>query len=179
MTALSQPNVAPPRGFRPALAVRRVSALSSPPPFSRRRKKRGARRRGELYEAAAHKEFSTCFPWGAQYIKSPWFQFYERDSPRPRYCQPDALLVFPELRRLLILEMKLQHTAAAWWQVCQLYKPVLEWMFLPGAWEICCVEIVKWFDPAVAFPERPAMVPDLLAVEPGRFSVHIWNPKRG
>lgn len=74
------------------------------------------------------------------------------------------------------MEIKLQHTPNAWWQLEMLYLPVLSAIFPSGDWEYALVEVVKWFDPSVSFPVTFQKLPDPLFAEPGRFGVHICTP---
>ena len=124
------------------------------------------------------------------YIPGPWFRFaqvapYGDSSARSRswsqpwlWCQPDGLDI--DIRRglITIVEFKLQHTSAAWWQTRRLYEPVVKAVFGTELWRFAIVEIVKWFDPDTAFPERFSFIPHLSAITPGGFHVHIWNPRR-
>lgn len=75
------------------------------------------------------------------------------------------------------MEIKYQHTSDAWWQVEHLYLPVLRWAFPPDLWSFARVEVVKWYDPAVAFPERVSLIPhvDKAFGAPG-WPVHILKP---
>ena len=45
-------------------------------------------------------------------------------------------------------------------------------------WHFKPLEVVRWFDPSVAFPEHCEMVGDLRKTDRGRFGVHIWNDRR-
>lgn len=176
MTAAA-PLILPPRRFRPAGGVSEARFSHSPPPFIRPKKRRGSRRRGQLYEARVHEALGERF--GDWYLPNPWLQFWQADSLRDRWCQVDGLIFLPEILQVIIVEVKLHHTAQAWWQLERLYRPVLETIFLPGAWKMSSLELVRFYDPMTPFPERPAMIPDVLMSEPGRFAVHIWNPARG
>jgi hypothetical protein len=111
------------------------------------------------------------FEW--RYVRSPWIKFLS--DGRWRWCQPDGLLFLPEQGRLVVVEVKYQHTADAWWQVRHLYQPVLEHIFPRRLWEYEACEIVKWFDPAIVFPEKLvlALDPDMRHKD---FKVHIWKP---
>lgn len=77
--------------------------------------------------------------------------------------------------RILLVEVKYQHTVDAWWQTKHLYAPVLERIFPRELWRVEVCEIVRWYDPATAFPE-----PVALCARPEersqRFKVHIWKP---
>ena len=91
-------------------------------------------------------------------------------------CQPDGLLIDIPEGRITIIEIKLQHTPAAWWQLEMLYAPVLSSLFAGGKFDFCLVEAVKWLDPSVPFPVTFQKLPDITFAEPGRFGVHICNP---
>lgn len=107
-------------------------------------------------------------------LPGPWIEFQEQENPRPRFCQPDGLLFDPWTGRIILLEVKYQHTPDAWWQLRKLYAPVIEYLF--PHYEVACVEVVKWFDPAVVFPERPALLKCPMEGDPSRLGVHIWRP---
>jgi len=77
---------------------------------------------------------------------------------------------------ITIVEVKLQHTSDAWWQVKQLYLPIVATAFPPDLWRYNYVEVVRWHDPAISFPENYRLVPDLLALGEDQFGVHILNP---
>lgn len=110
-------------------------------------------------------------------MASPWFKFLVSGSKRPRYCQPDALILDPHQGKLYVVEYKLHHNPDAWWQLRSLYEPVLRTAFPPEFWMMTLVEVTKWFDPVTPFPEEITMCPDLSVAKPGHFSVHIWNGK--
>lgn len=133
----------------------------------------GKRRQGVLYEDAVQGYLSDQF--GEWYIDGPWFIFWTSEEDRPRYCQPDGLLFDPVGRTIWIIEAKLKHTTDAWWQLRHLYTPVIAAVFPPQIWDIRVCEVVRWYDPAVPFPEKVALVPQVLATQPGQFGVHIWK----
>jgi hypothetical protein len=127
---------------------------------------------GVRYEKKVHEYFTSLFP--DHYVSNPWVTFQVDGAARPRWCQPDGLLIDVQQGLVTIVEVKYQHTSDAWWQLEMLYKPVLRAMFPRDLWQFRCVEVVKWFDPAVAFP-----VPARLSESPagvGDLSVHIWRP---
>lgn len=104
-------------------------------------------------------------------LPGPWIEFQEKCSRRVRWCQPDGLLLDPFTGRAIILEVKYQHTADAWWQLTHLYLPVLA-ALLPG-WKFPLVEICKWYDPATSFPVAPRMLADPLEAREDLLGVHI------
>ena len=110
------------------------------------------------------------------YVPSPWFTFGELGNSRPRWCQPDGLLFQVADLLITIVEVKLQHTPDAWWQTKQLYLPVLARAFPPNLWEYNICEVVKWYDPAIVFPEAHRLAASPLILAPGQFGVHILKP---
>ena len=132
--------------------------------------------------------FAPAAPYGGSGARNlpqsqPWLRFAQLLPAGARsrswsWCQPDGLDI--DIRRglITIVEFKLQHTSAAWWQTRQLYEPVVKAVFGAAQWAFSIVEIVKWFDPDTAFPERFSFIPSLADARPGAFHVHIWNPRR-
>lgn len=104
------------------------------------------------------------------YLPSPWIRF--NDQTGQHWCQPDGLLDTPD--GLVIVEFKYQHTIDAWQQLRLLYEPVIS--VLHPDRPLAVLEVVKWYDCAVAFPEAISLVADP-ALHRGRgFGVHIWKP---
>ena len=123
------------------------------------------------YERRVHERFEESF--GLTYIPSTWFAYHWHD--RIRYCQPDALLLLEERRVLVIVEIKYSHTADAYWQLENVYLPVLRCFLAASDWQIATLEVVKWFDPAVQFPCKVRLCEDLTQVRVSDFNVHILN----
>ena len=163
----------PPSSFSPVGELLWARPIAGKPPFIRRRKPRGRKAQGVKYERDAHMHFREQF--GAEYIYSQWFQFQEPDN-KVRWCELDGLLLRPKLGLVTILEMKYQHTSDAWWQLNYLYRPILRHLLPSGLWDISVCEVVKWYDPATAFPEAVRRVSDVRDVQPEEFGVHIWKP---
>jgi hypothetical protein len=130
------------------------------------RKISGRKRKGVKYEAAGQKHFASLLP---SYLPSPWFHF--ADAHGTRYCQPDGIAVFTDF--VLIVEFKYQHTLDAWAQLRLLYQPVVELVFRR---ESVVLEVVKWYDCAVAFPEPVRLVENPAEWRGRDFGVHIWSP---
>lgn len=108
--------------------------------------------------------------FGDKYLRAPWVEFV--DETGKHWCQPDGLLQLA--KHLLIIEFKYQHTIDAWYQLRQLYQPVVQVLF-PDT-HIIVVEVVKWYDCALAFPEPARLLKDLAAHNSDEFGVHIWKP---
>lgn len=111
--------------------------------------------------------------YGERHFRGPWLYFY--DNGKPRWCQPDALLIDVETGKIVVIEVKYQHTPDAWWQLYHLYLPVLRVIFPQSMWSLSVCEVVKWYDPATWFPCHVAMTPDPAMVRLNEFGVHIWR----
>ena len=149
--------------------------LEEPPAFARgNRRRRGRRGEGIRYEARVQEYLLELYP--EEYVPGPWLEFQAIGEKKPRYCQPDGLLFQPKQGTLTVVEVKLQHTSDAWWQLRWLYLPVVAGAFPPDLWDYRLVEVTKWYDPATAFPEPVQLCASLGNAAPGRFGVHIWSP---
>jgi hypothetical protein len=159
-------------------------AQFAPEPFSIESivKVTGAKRQGINYErkTQAYIEMQLANKSeGVKYIRSPWLCYKALGSgSRILFCQPDGLIMEVEQKRCVIVEIKLQHTAEAYWQVRRLYQPVLQ--FIYPDFTFSALEIVKWLDPHISpkFPESFKFAEDLLHYDPLKFGVHIYNPGR-
>lgn len=105
-----------------------------------------------------------------RFIPHPWFYYKDRHEDRARWCQPDGLL-FSARGRLTICEIKLRHTRDAYYQLFELYLPIVKHVF-PG-WKHAVVEIVRWFDSAEPTPEKAFLCKEPELVDPGAFGVTI------
>lgn len=164
----------PPGNFVPAGVLDWVRHSPAIPPFAvPARRRKGRRRSGELYERRVQTWLSEEF--GPAYLPSPWFYFRAVGEDRVRWAQPDGLLFDFTSGTITIIEVKLQHTAAAWWQVKWLYHPLVAHVFPPDLWRYAFVEVVKWFDRDTLFPEKCALLPHIAMADVGKFGVHIWS----
>lgn len=166
-------NCPAPLAFHPAGNVVFAELAGKNPPFIRQRRYSGRRAEGVRYERKVQKMLLEAFP--ETYVPSPWLRFRSEDSEKARWCQPDGLIINFETGIINIVEVKYSHTSDAWWQTRKLYAPVLRAIFPAALWCFQFCEIVKWYDPAIAFPEAVE-----LAAEPDkrsdRFKVHIYKP---
>jgi hypothetical protein len=162
----------PPRGFKPARELLWAAICDKPPHFTRDSRKSGRKLNGILYEKKAHKHFTSIY--GEFYLPSPWFMFRERGSPQVRYAQPDALLFDFDLGRITIVEMKYQHVELAWWQMHQLYQPLVQHIF-GKHWEVHHCEVVRWYDPKIPFPGAVKLCRTLDEAPAHQTGVHIWR----
>lgn len=149
-------------------AVLEARYSPTPPPFLRATKPRGRKRQGVKYEASGQAMLAARF--GEKYVAAPWIRFH--DERGQHWCQPDGLL--HTASGIVIVEFKYQHTIDAWQQLRLLYEPVIA--FLHRGAPIAVLEIVKWYDCAVEFPEPVKLVKDIGEHTGREFGVHIWKP---
>ena len=168
-----EPN--PPKGFDPAKSVQWASLLAEPPSFITRPAKYGAKGRGIRYEKKVQGILENRY--GERYVPSPWILFSEGSGLRPRYCQPDGLLIDFIRGRITIVEIKYNHCELAWWQLFRLYRPVVSHIF-GQQWEYSCCEVVKWYDPATHVSQEPHLQRDIEYTQPDIWGVNICNPRR-
>jgi hypothetical protein len=166
----------PPQGFLPARNVQWAHFVRDNQPFMRpQHKPTGKRLQGVKYETAAQAHIGSIA--GGAYLASPWLKFSGNQGDK--WCQPDGLLFDLERGIITIVEIKLQHTTDAWWQLRKLYQPVLESMFPPQLWEFRVLEVVKWFDPLVRWPEdivRIERISAQMKIPQYSTGLHIWKP---
>lgn len=162
--------------FKPALQVREAKFLPYKPPFITRTRSRGRYAVGIRYEKLVQEALELwCLLQPKLELKmGPWLEFTDKSGKR--WCQPDVLLVDKAEKVCLVAEVKYQHTPDAWWQLTQLYEPVLA-VAMPG-FRFKLLEIVHWFDPAVQWPATICFVPAISSDWEG-VGTYIYNPKRG
>jgi len=159
----------PPRGFRSAEGVRRAWPEQSGP-FGRTPSLRGksaAQKIGLRYERKVLAELAQEYPVGL--LPSQWFKW--EDSSGLHWCQCDALHVALDV--LTVFEVKARFTSDAWYQLRQLYEPVVRraYYMTPAR----CVVVCRSFDPWTAFPERYNIITALSQIETGVLNVLPWR----
>jgi len=163
----------PPAKFTPAGKVETARVSPFEPPFLRTRRYTGKRAEGVRYEKKVQAYLMELYP--DTYVPGPWLLFRAEGGTKWRWCQPDGILI-DEVRGIITcIEVKYSHTSNAWWQVRQLYQPVLEHIFPPDLWKHQACEIVKWYDASVGFPEPLEMTPQVCRPSE-RFKLHIHRP---
>lgn len=165
-------------GFYTPQGIRSARLLTARPPFIRSKRVTGAYRRGIVYERKAldKLEREVAAVPGAVFHRSPWIEY--TDDTGKHWCQPDAIGWSPASEPYgFVWEVKYKHCAEAWFQLWRLYIPILEKLFVGRKWQ--GIEVVKWFDAAISFPE-PYQLTDSITRIPrgGRTAVHIYNPSR-
>jgi hypothetical protein len=166
----------PPERLQPVRSVRWAEhRLKEPdfagPPYANDTE---ARKAGRRYENKVQEYLLKKFP--LSYVASPWIRFCDPSRQQQvSWCQPDGWFIDFRRGLIVIVEIKLSHTADAWWQVRHLYEPVTRFLFGPD-WRYAACEITKWYDPQVNFPENPTMAPQLDTLWAGAFGIHVWRP---
>lgn len=162
--------------FKPAREPQWVKILAAPPPFVLARKRHsGARANGLRYQRQVDEYLESRY--GAAYVRGPWLEFFDGVTRERRYCQPDGLLVELRRGRITVIEAKYTHTQLAYWQLFELYMPVVRALFGPQ-WHFAAVEICAKFDPMTPLPVRCVMRKNVLDAVESEFNVHIWRADR-
>lgn len=160
-----------------AVGVRSARILAEKPPFIRRGRATGRFAVGVRYEREVQ-DYLSLLALGRPELQlwhGPWIEFWDRSGRR--WCQPDAVLIHSGTRTGVIVEAKYQHCSEAWFQLKELYHPVLRVLFPKITFGL--LEIVHWHDPSTVFPERYDLTADPFSIgHANLISVHIYNPKR-
>jgi hypothetical protein len=143
---------------------------SHPPPFIQPTRQIGRRRTGLKYEAQVHEEFERRYP--TYYTPAPWIRYWQGRTEK--WCQPDGLLIDPQKGKIIVVEVKLQHTQNAIRQLFDLYIPLLEEMFEP-LYSLAGLEVVRWYDGTLPMSMRPILCADPMRARADSFNVHIYE----
>lgn len=162
--------------FRPARDVHHAKILPGPPGFiqTQQRRNRGARWNGIRYQRLLDDYLTGRY--GDIFTPGPWIEFIDGPTNERRWCQPDGLLIEIRRGRVSVLEAKYSHTALAYYQLFDLYIPVMLALFPPRLWTFSGIEICARYDPAVPLPARVVLRKNLLDAIPNEMNVHIWSP---
>ena len=101
---------------------------------------------------------------------------YQTTSGYSSFCIPDGVW-FGE-QEVVCIEVKLQHTVHAWFQLNNLYIPVLERAFRKP---VRALEVVKVLDPEVRFPcsVRVFRSVESFVESQQKLGVCLWRPQYG
>lgn len=154
--------------FLPNSPIVSAWKTSEAPYAGTRSKMSAAQRAGLAYQKKIGKFLSSGRP--CDLVAGPWYIYVCGDGRR-RYCQPDFLLVDTTSKVTVVIEVKIRWTDLAWWQLRELYLPVLQRVspdvhFLP-------LVIVRSYDPHITIPEEVNLCADLLDARPDRFNVLV------
>lgn len=159
----------PPIHFTPAGDVLEAVRCEPPPRRSEHPSQTSASKKaGLLYQKKVAKRLVAEF--GAAATIEPWFRFRSRGSEKWRYCSPDALLMWHG--NVIIVETKITHTPHSWYQLAQLYKPVVQAHL--GLVPLL-VSIVKSYDPATPYPEEHDYIFDVMELNPDKVGILRWK----
>lgn len=147
------------------------AAFRSTGPFLPSKGNTASQKKGLAYERKVLRHYVETFE--LRFFPSQWIVY--GSGGKTHWAQLDGLLLLEDPARVVILEVKLSHTAQAYWQVENLYRPLVQYLFRRSNRRVCAVEITKWYDCAVAFPCRPRLLPSILAASEREFGVHILN----
>jgi len=162
--------------FRPARDVHSARILNSAPAFilTQQRRRRGARWNGIRYQRLLDGYLAERY--GDMFVPGPWIQFTDGPTGERRFCQPDGLLIEIARGRITVLEAKYSHTELAYYQLFDLYIPVMKNLFPASLWSFAGIGICARYDPAIPLPSRAVMRKNLIDALPREFNVHIWRP---
>lgn len=136
---------------------------------ARRRPQTAACARGLAHERKLAEALADN-PW---VVIGPWIEYTLMDGTRG-LCQPDFLHFDHVYGRLTVIEAKLRHCAAAYYQLMHLYLPVLQTMF--PSWHIRAQEVVRWYSHSEPFPGEHVLRRRIFnAPNPPAVGVHIFN----
>lgn len=102
--------------------------------------------------------------------REPCFRF--SNGHRSRFCFPDALLVLNSGG--VIIEIKTRHTYDAWYQLTELYHPVVQ-KALGGDFKF--LEVVREYDPGVRLPVEKNVLNTVTEIvkSDAPYNVYIWS----
>lgn len=106
--------------------------------------------------------------YGPLWTAGQWFCYQAASFDTVKYCQVDGLL---DSANLIVVEIKIRHVAEAYFQLYNLYLPVVQAAYPIRSVALC--EVTKWYDPFTAFPGPVKLVEGVHLAQPGTFSVHI------
>lgn len=169
---MNPPRRSPNLKHQAALEPHSVFANECSPGFIRSAEGRGPRADGLRYERRVLEKISAEVGGAGGLVPSQWFSFLDGAGGQRRYCQIDGFSFDLCKGTITIYEIKLRHTHDSWWQLTQLYEPVLRAFFPSNVWTYRLIEICRWFDPATYYPVKPVMLANLAQSFTG-IGVHI------
>jgi hypothetical protein len=147
---------------------------AKPPAWIKRKRARGKRGAGRAYEAKVHEWLLGQYD---TYMPGLWFCYGTAQGDNTRWCQPDGILLDLHKPALYIIEVKLSHTERSFWQLRELYLPVVTRAW--GAdWPVRLVEVVRWYNPDAEYPGKIKLISEIEQASPESIGVFIWSPSR-
>lgn len=157
------------RQFPPLGKLEWVERISHPPFTVKTRSRNPKYSRGLKYERKVHARFESLYE--EAWLPSPWFCYRTAAEDKRKYCQLDGILSL--FGKKILVECKYNHCPDAYFQLTNLYLPVVQFLFPETEFALC--EVVKWYDPDTDFPVAVKLLPKLEDARVGDFSVHILN----
>lgn len=164
--------------MEPLRDLSHVELYKGTPSFAEaKRRKSGAKGAGLRYEERAQKLIEASLAReNLIYVPSPWFKYRRHSAPdRENFAQPDGIC--PDVSRgiIYLIEIKIKHTIDSYFQLLDRYVPLLERYFNypEKLWKIAPIEVVRWYDPAIAYPCQVTMIQELHRAEPKDLSVYV------
>jgi len=145
------------------------------PAFAKAKRTKGPKRAGLIYQTAASEHLLSLFPSNSTF--GQWFRYRLKDAPRDYYCQIDAHLVDYDKKKIVVIEIKLRHCVDAYYQLFELYLPILR-KYYGEEFTYSCVELVSSFDKNAVMPQTPRLCKNIADSHPKDFSVHIWSMQK-
>lgn len=134
-------------------------------------KHRGRRRLGVKYEKFVQSFLTSTYD--SAHTANPWITYQLHGDWRTHFAQPDSLIRRDD-GSITIVEIKHNHTPDAFFQLFNLYEPLIN--FILPANPTTCIEVCKWYDPSVVCPSPPALCPSIEDAKRSSFNVMIYNP---
>lgn len=149
-----------------------LSAWETSDPYAHRAKSSStsAQKLGLAYQRKITKwiQEGDCSSWTVR--PGVWYCYH--DPLRRRFCQPDILLIDESSKCMVVVEVKLRWSCAAWWQLSKLYIPVLRRVFGPE-WTLIPLCVTKSYDPSIAVLDEVKICDDLFDTSPSSFNVLV------
>ena len=162
------PLLLPPRGFKGAGHPLNIQQCANP--YTHRTKSSASQKAGLAYEKKAKSFLRNRFQ--ERVTLGQWFKFY--DGYRTRYCQPDAIV--QDHTGIMIIEIKLRFSDLAWWQLKELYLPIVKKYYHASSCQL--LVLCKSFDPncAVCLPEIIPLIENFSPRIPDCVYAQVWRP---
>jgi hypothetical protein len=154
------------RFYTTPIKVSSAHFIATPPHGLRVGGGTAAHRRGHKHEDNVALALASDFV-----IHGPWLSYCTTNG-RISTCQPDFLVFQPDRGRIVIVEAKLRHCAEAYFQLRNLYLPIIRHLF--PAWLVGLQEVVQWYDKFEHFPGEHVLRRGLADAPPTHLiGVHI------
>ena len=141
------------------------------------KRRSAAQRLGLKYEKDVCSELLTTLdPVKGSLLFQPAFRF-NAGRAFDEHAIPDIVYLAPS-NVITIFEIKLKHTADAWYQLRKLYRPIVAKAYPGHAINLC--EVCKWYDPSIKLIGETEIVDNLWdwtnKPQTG-FGIYIWSER--